>query len=83
MGVEDDRKQPQRSQISSARSRYAIRVQGHLDARWSEWLEGMTLTHEEGGVTRLEGPVRDQAALHGVLNKLRDLHLTLVTVERL
>jgi hypothetical protein len=54
-------------------------VQGHLDARWSEWLEGMTLTHEEGGVTRLEGLVRDQAALYGLLNKLRDLSLPLIS----
>src|SRR5947199_3096657 len=83
MGAEDDRKQPQRTPTSSTRSRYAIRVQGHLDARWSEWLEGMTLTHEEGGVTRLEGPIRDQAALRGLLNRLWDLHLTIVTVQRL
>jgi hypothetical protein len=68
---------------SPSGSCYAIRVDGHLDAHWSEWLEGMTLTHEEGGVTRLEGPVRDQAALYGLLNKLRDLRLALVTVQRL
>ena len=83
MGAEDDRKQPQRTPISSAGTRYAIRVQGHLDPDWSEWLEGMTLTHEEGGVTRLEGPIRDQAALRGLLNRLWDLHLTIVTVQRL
>jgi hypothetical protein len=68
---------------SSPGCRYAIRIEGLLDVHWSEWLEGMTLTHEEGGVTRLEGPVIDQAALHGLLNKLRDLRLTIVTVERL
>jgi hypothetical protein len=68
---------------SSHGSRYAIRVEGHLDAHWSEWLEGMTLTHEEGGVTRLEGALMDQGALHGLLNKLRDLRLTIVTLERL
>jgi hypothetical protein len=62
---------------------YAIRVEGLLDAHWSEWLEGMTLIHEEGGVTRLQGPLIDQAALHGLLNKLRDLRLTIVTLERL
>ena len=83
MGAEDDRKQPQRTPASSARARYAIRVQGHLDADWSEWLEGMTLTHGEGGVTRLEGPIRDQAALRGLLDRLWDLHLTIVTVQRL
>jgi hypothetical protein len=68
---------------SSPGSRYAIRVEGLLDAYWSEWLEGMTLTHEAGGVTRLEGALIDQAALHGLLNKLRDLRLTIVTLERL
>jgi hypothetical protein len=84
MGAEDDRKKPQRAPMSSSpRPRYAIQVQGHLDAHWSEWLEGMTLTHEEGGVTRLEGPIRDQAALRGLLNRLWDLHLTIVTVQRL
>jgi len=59
-----------------------IRVQGHLDAHWSEWLEGLALTHEVGGVTCLEGAVRDQAALYGLINKLRDLSLTLICVQR-
>jgi len=68
---------------SSPGSRYAIRVEGLLDAHWSEWLGGMILTHEAGGVTRLEGALIDQAALHGLLNKLRDLRLPIVTVERL
>jgi hypothetical protein len=68
---------------SSDGCRYMIRVQGHLDAQWSEWLDGMTITHEEGGQTRLEGPVVDQAALHGLLNKLRDLCLTILIVQRL
>jgi hypothetical protein len=63
--------------------RYAIRVEGHLDAHWSEWLGGMTLTHEEGGVTRLDGPITDQAALYGLLNRLRDLSLTLVSLQRI
>jgi hypothetical protein len=63
--------------------RYAIRVEGLLDDHWSQWLDGITLIHEEGGVTRLEGPFTDQAALYGMLNKLRDLRLTLLTVQRL
>ena len=63
--------------------RYAIRVEGHLDTDWSGWLEGMSITHEAGGLTRLEGAFIDQAALHGLLNKLRDLRLTIVTLERL
>jgi hypothetical protein len=68
---------------SAPGSGYAIRVEGLLDAHWSQWLEGMTITHEGGGVTRVEGPLIDQAALHGLLNKLRDLRLPIVTVQRL
>src|SRR4051794_13180275 len=68
---------------SSPGCRYAIRVEGLLDDHWSQWLEGMTISHEEGGITCLEGPVIDQAALHGLLNKLRDLRLPIVTVQRL
>ena len=63
--------------------RYAIRVERHLDILWSEWLGGMTITYEEGGVTRLEGPLIDQAALHGLLNKLRLLRLPILWVQRL
>jgi hypothetical protein len=68
---------------SEGDSGYAIRVEGLLDAHWSQWLEGMTILHEEGGVTRIEGPLVDQAALHGLLSKLRDLRLPIVTVQRL
>jgi hypothetical protein len=64
-------------------SRYAIRVEGLLDAYWSEWLGEMTITHEAGALTRLEGAIVDQSALHGLLNKIRDLRLTIVTLERL
>ena len=63
--------------------RYAIRVQGHLDRHWSEWLEGMTISHEEGGVTLLHGPVLDASALRGLLNKLQDLCLPLLELQRL
>jgi hypothetical protein len=83
MGSDGDRVGPAPAPGSIAGCRYAIRVEGLMDAHWSEWLDGMTLTHEEGGVTRLEGPVIDQAALYGLLNKLRDLRLTLLTVQRL
>jgi hypothetical protein len=68
---------------SSGSYRYAIRVQGHLDPHWSEWLEGMTITHEEGGVTLLEGAILDPAALRGLLNKLQDLCLPLLELKRL
>jgi hypothetical protein len=68
---------------SAPDSGYAIRVEGLLDGHWSQWLEGMTITHEGGGVTRIEGALMDEAALHGLLNKLRDLRLPIVTVQRL
>jgi hypothetical protein len=61
---------------------YRIRVQGHLDRSWSQWFEGLTITHEPSGETVMAGPVRDQAALFGVLMKIRDLGLSLVSVNR-
>lgn len=61
---------------------YRIRVKGHLDRSWSQWFEGLTITHEPGGETVMAGPVRDQAALFGVLMKIRDLGLNLVSVNR-
>lgn len=64
-------------------SHYEIRIQGHLDSRWASWFEGLTLTPEEDGATRLSGPVADQAALHGLLRKVRDLGLPLLSVLRL
>jgi hypothetical protein len=60
--------------------RYEIRLQGHLGARWSAWFDGMTLTTEKDGITLLEGRVVDQAALHGLLQKVRDTGLPLVSV---
>jgi hypothetical protein len=60
---------------------YEIRLQGRLDARWSAHFEGMTLTTGDG-LTLLEGPVVDQAALHGLLHQLRDIGLPLVSVIR-
>jgi len=61
---------------------YRIRVQGQLGPGWSEWFAGMTLTQTEAGDTLLSGPVVDQAALHGILDRIRDLNLTLVVVEQ-
>ena len=61
---------------------YEIRVKGHLDDRWIEWFDGLSFTHDGDGTTILRGPVVDQAALHGVLRKVRDLALTLVSVIR-
>ena len=59
---------------------YRIRVQGRLDPRWSSWFDGMSLTRGEDGSTVLRGPVGDQAALHGLLERVRDLGLTLLEV---
>ncbi len=62
---------------------YEIRIKGHLDDRWTEWFEGLTITLEENGDTLLTGPVIDQAALHGLLKKVRNLGLPLVSVSPL
>ena len=61
---------------------YEIRVRGHLEARWADWFDGLTLTQESDGSTVLRGSVVDQAALHGVLGKVRDLGLPLIAVIR-
>ena len=61
--------------------RYEIRVKGHLDNRWAAWFDGMTLTHSSDGTTIIHGPVADQAALHGLLQKTRDLGLPLISVN--
>ncbi|RME64931.1 MAG: hypothetical protein D6790_02540 [Caldilineae bacterium] len=60
---------------------YEIRLAGHLDDRWAAWFDGMAITLEETGETVLSGPVRDQAALHGLLRKIRDLGLLLRSVR--
>ena len=57
-----------------------IRIKGHLDNRWAAWFDGLTITREDNGDTCLTGPVVDQAALHGLLRKVRDLGLPLVSV---
>jgi hypothetical protein len=59
---------------------YEIRLRGHLSDRWSDWFDGLTLTREGDGTTLLQGPVVDQAALHGLLQRVRDTGLPLVSV---
>jgi hypothetical protein len=60
---------------------YEIKIKGRLDERWASWFEGMTFTHESDGTTTLTGPLADQAALHGLLNGIRDLGLPLLSVH--
>jgi hypothetical protein len=62
---------------------YEIRVQGRLDQRWSEWFEGLAITYDADDNTVLRGPLVDEAALHGVLIKVRDLALPLLAVNRI
>jgi hypothetical protein len=61
---------------------YDIRLQGRLDPRWAAWFDGMTLTTHSDGTTVIHGRVADQAALHGLLQRLRDLGLPLLSVDR-
>ena len=60
---------------------YQIRVKGHLGHQWMDWFEGLTITLEEDGNTLLHGPVIDQSALHGILRKVRDLGMPLLSVN--
>jgi hypothetical protein len=62
---------------------YQIRLQGHLGRQWTDWFEGLTITLADNGETILTGPVVDQAALHGLLKKVRDLGMPLLSVTRI
>ena len=59
---------------------YEIKIKGHLDLRWSDWFAGLALTYLEDDVTLLSGSLPDQSALHGLLERIRDLNLTLISV---
>jgi len=62
---------------------YQIRIQGHLGSEWADWFGGLSVTLQDNGETLLSGPVVDQAALHGLLRKVRDLGMPLISVNRL
>ncbi len=62
---------------------YLIRVKGQLDSKWADWFGDMTIAHATSDETVISGPVTDQAALHGMLSKIRDLGMPLLLVERL
>jgi hypothetical protein len=64
-----------------APAHYELRIEGHLDERWSVWFGGLTLIREDDGTTTLRGAVTDQAELHGLLSKVRDLGATLISVK--
>jgi hypothetical protein len=72
------------SQLSAGRhdgqGRYEIRLKGHLDSRWAAWFDGLTITRYGDGTTIIHGPVADQSALHGLIQKTRDLGLPLISV---
>jgi hypothetical protein len=62
---------------------YVIRIEGHLAQHWNDWFEGLSITLEAGGETLLTGPIVDQAALHGILRKVRDLGMPLIAVMQI
>ena len=62
---------------------YEIRIEGHLGTQWKDWFDGMTMQLDENGETVLTGPVADQSALHGLLKKVRDLGMPLISVNRI
>ena len=66
-----------------APGRYEIRVKGHLDTRWAAWFDGRAIAHDSDGTTIIHGSVADLAALHGLLQKIRDLGLPLISVNHI
>ena len=71
------------SGVAEASPQHAIRVEGHLDARWASSFDGMTLTNASDGTTTIRGPLLDQAALHGLLHQLRDIGIPLISLTQL
>jgi len=62
--------------------KYKIKIKGHMDTKWADWFYDLQITHEEGGTTTLCGSIPDQAALHSILRKIRDLNLELISVKQ-
>jgi hypothetical protein len=69
-------------QNKNIQEKYEIRIQEHLDDRWAEWFYGMSITYERDGSTTLRGPLPDQTVLHSVLDRIRDMNLQLISVNR-
>jgi hypothetical protein len=74
---------PGRGRPRGAGASYALRVDGHLDQHWSTWFDGFTITHEDDSTTTLQGVVTDQSELHGLLAKVRDLGVPLISLQPL
>ena len=84
MNTREDSERPQATTPQHSESAvYEIRVRGHLDARWSAWFDDLALSPESDGTTTIRGEIADQSALHGALQKVRDLGLELVSVIRI
>jgi hypothetical protein len=62
--------------------KYKIRIKGHMDTKWADWFDGLQIAHEKDGTSTLYGPLPDQAALHSILRKIRDLNLQLISVKQ-
>jgi hypothetical protein len=75
--------EPHRTNKPSQFSYYEIRVQGQLDSNWSDWFNGLDVMPQENGETLITGPLQDQAALQGILTKIFNLHLVLLSVRRI
>ena len=73
----------QNERVFPQREAYRIKVMGCLDSKWEDWFDGLEIIPQAGGITMLFGTVEDQAALHGLLAKIRDLGLPLISVERI
>ena len=71
-----------KNQNSATSNIYKIKIMGHLEENWSDWFEGLTFTHDSDGTTTLHCPLPDQAALHSILLKIRDLNIKLISVTQ-